>query len=90
MQLGSMISILIGGAVAYNAVATRMIHGTVQSTTDKAVQLKLDNGQFLWLPKSALSESGSSYKLAPWFLKRMSDQEWRKIERNQSIGGVCA
>jgi hypothetical protein len=80
------ISIALGGAVAHSAVFSRMAHVMVVNATAKAVQVKGDNGQTCWLPKSALVVKGEYFKLAGWF--KMDSYQWRFFERNQSIGGV--
>lgn len=88
MESGQSISIAIGGAVTYNSVASRMVHGRIESTTDKAVRVRFDNGQSLWFPRSALTVKSSYFNLAKWFLNKMSNTDWQVLERNQSIGGA--
>lgn len=85
MNIGTQISISLGGAVAHSAVFSRMAHVTVVTATEKAVQVKGDNGQTCWLPKKALVAKSEYFKLAPWF----KPSSWQSyfFEQNQSIGG---
>lgn len=67
------ITIEISSATCPTAVATSMIHGTVATSTAKAVKVRADSGRECWIPRSALSfvesryEDGGWFKLAKWF-----------------------
>jgi len=73
---GAHISVLTGHATAHCALATSMVHGTIEATTPKALKIRADtvNGKQLtaWLPRKALvndiSETADiNCRLAKWF-----------------------
>jgi hypothetical protein len=88
--IGDLVSIFIGGAVAHSAVCVTMLHGTIVAMTEKAIQLRLDNSEKIWLPKKALraDPKTDSFRLARWF--KPSGYQARAIERNQTISGISA
>lgn len=84
----TLVSIVMGGAVTYNAAVSSMVHAVVIGQTDKAVNLKLDNGATIWLPKAALTAAGESFKLAKWF--KPNGYQNRVLLDNRSFSGVTA
>lgn len=83
-----LVSIVMGGAVGTSAVVVSMVHGTVISQTEKAVNLQLDNGATIWLPKAALTASGESFKLAKWF--KPNEYQNRVLMNNRTFNGITA
>ena len=53
-ELAQNIAVRLGVATAHCAIGTTMINGRVESITDKAVSIRLDNNDVVWFPKSAL------------------------------------
>lgn len=70
--VGDTVAILTSVATGHAVLATTMIHGDIERVTDKAVQIKNENG-FCWFPKRALvtrqvSEFGTVHcRVAKWF-----------------------
>lgn len=52
--MNSQISIYLGGATCPTAVGIEFAHLTNIAETEKAVQLRADDGSTCWLPKKAL------------------------------------
>ncbi len=93
---GQDISIAVGGAASHSAVVSEMVHGRVESVTEKVVKIIGDDGRSCWFPKAALVEPektipGLSYdwfKLARWFQPNQDQQRW--IERHTRVSGISA
>jgi phosphoenolpyruvate-protein kinase (PTS system EI component) len=66
---GNQIAVKIGGAASHSAVVSKLAHLVVVGETEKAVNLKGDNGDTIWLPKKALVATTNQgiVKLAGWF-----------------------
>lgn len=68
-MFSSPVSIHLGGAVTNSAVGVHMVHLTLVTETEKAIELS-DGKYSIWLPKRALRPSKGDdpyYKLAHWF-----------------------
>lgn len=84
--------IVISGAVAHSALVVTALHGICEFEREKAIELKLDGGATLWLPKKALVAIKSNYpgdklyRLAKWF--KFSQKQEIVVKQNQSISGV--
>ena len=83
------ISIQVGGAVSSSAVVTRMVHATIVTETEKALQLSV-SGQTVWVPRKALVSKGEYYQLAQWFRKGMNQYQWSWFDRHSSFNGIGA
>lgn len=83
------ISIIISGGTTNSAVFSQMFHGVIVNESDKALQVKGDDGRTVWLPKSGLTakREGEYYTLKGWFRQRMDSYVWRVLQDNASIGG---
>lgn len=73
LQEGQRIYFLAGVATAHCALATSMVFGTVDCTTEKAIRIA-GNGTRTWLPRKALTKGRKcprtglrQFDLARWF-----------------------
>ena len=95
LDTGDRVSLFIGGAVGFDCVAVRMIHGTVVSGTEKAVEIEAEtergNKVRAWFPRrSLLRPAGSTdgLELAHWF----NPTGWtaKFLDMTANVSGVSA
>ncbi len=63
----------------------------IRKATPKAIQVVLDGGKIMWIPKKAIKEDylpGEKNILVPiayWFGSIIAEQEWREMMKAEAV-----